>query len=66
MINRLIKFIVSSPYARAFPKKETLKISSNVFGDSNDENKFPHKILLTNTVKFQGFIELLQIIPQLI
>ena len=27
----------------------TLKISSNVIGDSNDENNFPHKLLLTNT-----------------
>ena len=27
----------------------TLKISSNVVGDCNDENDFPHKILLTNT-----------------
>ena len=27
----------------------TLKISSNVVGDSNDENNFPHKLLLTNT-----------------
>ena len=27
----------------------TLKFSSNVVGDSNDENKFPHKFLLTNT-----------------
>ena len=27
----------------------TLKISSNVFGDSNNENNFPHKLLLTNT-----------------
>ena len=26
-----------------------MKISSNVVGDSNDENKFPHKLLLTNT-----------------
>ena len=26
----------------------TLKISSNVVGDSNDENNFPHKLLLTN------------------
>ena len=24
----------------------TLKISSNVIGDSNDENDFPHKLLL--------------------
>ena len=27
----------------------TLKISSNVVTDSNDENNFPHKLLLTNT-----------------
>ena len=27
----------------------TLKISSNVVGDSDDENNFPHKLLLTNT-----------------
>ena len=27
----------------------TCKISSNVVGDSNDENNFPHKLLLTNT-----------------
>ena len=27
----------------------TLKISSNDVGDSNDENNFPHKLLLTNT-----------------
>ena len=27
----------------------TLKISSNVVGDSNDENNFPHMLLLTNT-----------------
>ena len=26
----------------------TLKISANVVGDSNDENNFPHKLLLTN------------------
>ena len=27
----------------------TLKIPSNVVGDSNDENNFPHKFLLPNT-----------------
>ena len=27
----------------------TLKISSNIIGDSNDENNFPHKFLLINT-----------------
>ena len=27
----------------------TLKITSNVAGDSNDENNFSHKLLLTNT-----------------
>ena len=26
----------------------TLKLSSNVVGDSNDENSFLHKLLLTN------------------
>ena len=26
-----------------------MKISSNVFGDCNDESNFPHKLLLTNT-----------------
>ena len=27
----------------------SLKLSLNVFGDSNDENNFPHKVLLANT-----------------
>ena len=27
----------------------TLKISSNVTGNSNDDHNFPHKLLLTNT-----------------
>ena len=27
----------------------TLNLSSNIVGDSNDENNFPHKLLLTNT-----------------
>ena len=27
----------------------TLKISSNIVGESNDENSFPHKLLLTDT-----------------
>ena len=27
----------------------TLKLSANVVGDSNDENNFQHKLLLTNT-----------------
>ena len=27
----------------------TSKLSSNVAGDSNDENNFPYKLLLTNT-----------------
>ena len=26
----------------------TLKLSSNVVGDSNDDTNFPHKLLLTN------------------
>ena len=43
----------------------TLNISSNVVGDSNDENNFPHKLLLINK-QLQSFAKLLQIIPQLI
>ena len=27
----------------------TFKISSNIVGDSNDQNNFPYKLLLTNT-----------------
>ena len=27
----------------------TFKLSSDVAGDSNDENNYPHKLLLTNT-----------------
>ena len=27
----------------------TLKVSSNIVGDCNDENNFPHKFLFTNT-----------------
>ena len=29
--------------------KVTLNLSSNVVGDSSDENNFPHKLLLTST-----------------
>ena len=28
---------------------KTLNLSSNINSDSNDENNFPHKLLLTNT-----------------
>ena len=42
-----------------------LKISSDVFGDSNDENNFTRKLLLTNT-QVSKLRKLLQIIPQLI
>ena len=35
----------------------TLKLSSNVFGDSTNENNFPHKLLLTNTQVFQRISE---------
>ena len=44
--------------------KVTLKLSSNVVGDSNDEKFFLLKLLLTH--KFQGFVNLLKIILQLI
>ena len=43
----------------------TLKLSSNFAGDSNDENNFPHKLLLTNA-KVSRLRKLLQVIPQLI
>ena len=43
----------------------TLKISSNVVGDSNDENNFPHKLLLTNT-KVSKLHKTFANIPQLI
>ena len=38
--------------------KVMLKLSSNVFGDSNDENNFLHKLFLTNTIVsrlYKGF-----------
>ena len=46
----------------------TFKISSNVVGDSDDENIFPHKLLLTNTQvsKLYKANNSLQITPQLI
>ena len=27
----------------------TVNLSSNIIGDSNDDNNFPHKLFLTNT-----------------
>ena len=41
-LNKLKSGIKSGP-------EVTLELSSNVAGDSNDENNFPHKLLLTNT-----------------
>ena len=43
----------------------TLKISSNVIGDSNDENSFPLKLLITNR-QVSRLRKVLQIILQLI
>ena len=40
----------------------TIKLSSNVVGDSNNENNFPHKLLITNTQVFR-LRKPLQIIP---
>ena len=39
----------------------TLTLSSNADGDSNDQNNFPHKFALTNTVliRFRSIIKLL-------
>ena len=36
--------------------KVNAKLSSNVVCDSNDDNNFPHKLLLTDTQKFQKVI----------
>ena len=36
-------------YERKTGTELTLEISSNIVGDSNNENNFPHKISLTNT-----------------
>ena len=44
-------------------KLSLLKRSSNVVGDSNDENNFPHKLLLRNT-QVSRLVKLLQIILQ--
>ena len=46
-----VKFFNSQLNKIKFGKKikVTLKISSDVVGNSNDENKFPHKLLLTKT-----------------
>ena len=40
----------------------TLKLSPNVAVGSNDENNFPHNLLLTIT-KIQSFVKLLQMVP---
>ena len=42
--------------------KVAIKLSSNVVGDSDNENNFPHKLLITNTQVF-WLHKLLQIIP---
>ena len=44
--------------------KVTLKLSSNIFDDSNDENNFPYKLLLTNR-QISRLCKALQIILQL-
>ena len=43
----------------------TLKLSSNVVGHSNDENKFSDKLLLTN-MQVSRFCKALQMVHQLI
>ena len=50
-------------------KNETevvLRLSSNMIGNSIDEPKFPHKLLLTNKDKLQIFVKFLQVIYHLI
>ena len=43
----------------------TSKLSSNVVGNSNDETKFPHKLLLTNT-QVSRIRKLLKMVHQMI
>ena len=38
----------------------TLKLSSNAVGDSNNEKKFPHKLLLTSQQAFLVFKHVFQ------
>ena len=45
--------------------KVTLKSSSNIFGDSNNDNNFHHNSLLTNT-QVSSFVKHLQVFLQLI
>ena len=43
----------------------TLNLSSNIAGDTNGENNFPHKLFWL-IHKFQSFVKLLQLILWLI
>ena len=45
--------------------KVTLKLPLNVNGDSNDENNFPHKLLLADT-QVSRLPKIFQMIAQLI
>ena len=51
-------------YGIKYNTEVTLKLSSSIVSDSN-ENNFPHKLLLTNT-QVSGFVKLLQMVYQLI
>ena len=42
-------------YELRYGTKVTLNLSSNVIGGSNDENNFPHSLLLTNTQVRKAF-----------
>ena len=46
--------------------KVVLRLSSNMIGNSIDEPKFQHKLLLTNKDKLQIFVKFLQVIYHLI
>ena len=41
----------------------TLKLQTNVVGDSNDENNFPHKSLLSKTQVSRGFVKIFEMAP---
>ena len=45
---KLLIIIDNTPNQPTKSTDVTLKMSSNVVGDSNDENSFPHNLLLTN------------------
>ena len=44
----------------------SLNFSSNLIRNPNNETNLPHKILLTDTHKFQKFLQVLKMVHQII